>query len=104
MHCTFKNVKQKAEQEDSFTWVATWTANKTHQWCHSDHQHDYQTYDVIVGRSRNRFSFSQRKRSNNVTDHIVHTLEEMGHPQPPTPLQTDNTTATQQQQDTAMTQ
>jgi hypothetical protein len=62
-----QNVKPRAEQEDFLAWAATLTAKKTNQWCHSDHQYDNKTRDVISSRSRNQISVSEPKRSNTFT-------------------------------------
>jgi hypothetical protein len=75
MHCKFQSVKQKTEQEDSFICVATLTPNT-----------DAEIGSVFLNAKETIF--------------LQTTLEEMGHPQPPTPLRTDNTTSTGYSNDT----
>jgi hypothetical protein len=89
MRFIFQKKKPKADQGASSTWIAALPQTKNYQRGNSNHQQSSQTHDFLGSRSRKWGSFFKFQGTVLRT-----TLEELGHTQPPTPMEIDNTTIT----------
>jgi hypothetical protein len=86
----FQKMKKKAEQEDSFTWEMTQNTKKNHKRSNFDYQQGSKTHHIFSSGSRDWRRFHRCKRRSRPSNNT----RRIGAQPAPTPIETDNTTAT----------